>query len=107
VKAPIKIDKVCNQTDLAATLLGQLGLEHDDFRFSRDVLSETYREPFAINTYDDGYSMYDSTGFVNYDFVGEKIVKSEGGQVLQLMEKAKAVLQAASEELSHTDSTDK
>ena len=107
VKAPIKIDKVCNQTDLAATLLGQLGLEHDDFRFSRDVLSETYREPFAINTYDDGYSVYDSTGFVNYDFVGEKIVKSEGGQVLQLMEKAKAVLQAASEELSHTDSTDK
>ena len=107
VKAPIKIDKVCNQTDLAATLLGQLGLEHDDFRFSRDVLSETYREPFAINTYDDGYSVYDSTGFVNYDFIGEKIVKSEGGQVLQLMEKAKAVLQAASEELSHTDSTDK
>ena len=106
VKAPIKIDKVCNQTDLAATLLGQLGLEHDDFRFSRDVLSETYREPFAINTYDDGYSVYDSTGFVNYDFIGEKIVKSEGGQVPQLMEKAKAVLQAASEELSHTDLTD-
>ena len=106
VKAPIKIDKVCNQTDLAATLLGQLGLRHDDFRFSRDVLSETYREPFAINTYDDGYSVYDSTGFVNYDFIGEKIVKSEGGQVPQLMEKAKAVLQAASEELSHTDLTD-
>ena len=107
VKAPIEIDKVCNQTDLAATLLGQLGLKHDDFRFSRDVLSETYQEPFAINTYDDGYSVYDSTGFVNYDFIGEKIVKSEGGQVPQLMEKAKAVLQAASEELSHTDSTDK
>ena len=107
VKAPIEIDKVCNQTDLAATLLGQLGLKHDNFRFSRDVLSETYREPFAINTYDDGYSVYDSTGFVNYDFIGEKIVKSEGEQVPQLMEKAKAVLQAASEELSHTDSTDK
>ena len=105
VKAPIEIDKVCNQTDLAATLLGQLGLKHDDFRFSRDVLSETYREPFAINTYDDGYSVYDSTGFVNYDFIGEKIVKSEGGQVPQLMEKAKAVLQAASEELA-TDYTD-
>ena len=105
VKAPIEIDKVCNQTDLAATLLGQLGLKHDDFRFSRDVLSETYQEPFAINTYDDGYSVYDNTGFVNYDFIGEKIVKSEGGQVTQLMEKAKAVLQAASEELA-TDYTD-
>ena len=105
VKGPIEINKVCNQTDLAATLLGQLGLRHDDFRFSRDVLSETYQEPFAINTYDDGYSVYDSTGFVNYDFIGEKIVKSEGEQVTKLMEKAKAVLQAASEELA-TDYTD-
>ena len=105
VKAPIEINKVCNQTDLPATLLGQLGLRHDDFRFSRDVLSETYQEPFAINTYDDGYSVYDSTGFVNYDFIGEKIVKSEGEQVTKLMEKAKAVLQAASEELA-TDYTD-
>ena len=105
VKGPIEINKVCNQTDLPATLLGQLGLRHDDFRFSRDVLSETYQEPFAINTYDDGYSVYDSTGFVNYDFIGEKIVKSEGGQAAKLMEKAKAVLQAASEELAteHTD----
>ena len=103
VKAPQRIEKVCNQTDLPATLLGQLGLRHEDFRFSRDVLSETYREPFAINTYDDGYSVYDSTGFVNYDFIGEKIVKSKGGQVPQLMEKAKAVLQAASEELGQTD----
>lgn len=106
VKAPREIDKICNQTDLAATLLGQLGLQHREFRFSRDVLSETYQEPFAINTYDDGYSVYDSTGFVNYDFIGEKIVKSEGGQEAKLMEKAKAVLQAASEELSHTDLTD-
>ena len=105
VKGPIEINKVCNQTDLPATLLGQLGLRHDDFRFSRDVLSETYQEPFAINTYDDGYSVYDSTGFVNYDFIGEKIVKSEGEQVTKLMEKAKAVLQAASEELA-TDYTD-
>ena len=105
VKGPREINKVCNQTDLAATLLGQLGLQHGEFRFSRDVLSETYQEPFAINTYDDGYSVYDSTGFVNYDFIGEKIVKSEGGQVTQLMEKAKAVLQAASEKLA-TDYTD-
>ena len=105
VKGPREIYKVCNQTDLAATLLGQLGLQHGEFRFSRDVLSETYQEPFAINTYDDGYSVYDSTGFVNYDFIGEKIVKSEGGQAAKLMEKAKAVLQAASEELAteHTD----
>lgn len=100
VKNPMRVEKVCNQTDLPATLLGQLGLKHENFTFSRDVLSETYREAFAINTYDDGFSVYDSTGFVNYDFVGERVVKSKGKNAEELMQKAKAVLQAASEKLS-------
>ena len=99
VKGPRRIEKVCNQTDLPATLLGQLGLNHEAFRFSRDVLSETYQEAFALNTYDDGFSVYDSTGFVNYDFIGKRIVKSQGNREEDMMEKAKAVLQAASEEL--------
>ena len=99
VKGPQRIERVCNQTDLPATLLGQLGLNHDAFRFSRDVLSNTYREAFALNTYDDGFSVYDSIGFVNYDFVGERIVKSQGRREEKQMQKAKAVLQAASEEL--------
>ena len=100
VKNPMRVEKVCNQTDLPATLLGQLELKHENFTFSRDVLSETYREAFAINTYDDGFSVYDSTGFVNYDFVGERVVKSKGKNAEELMQKAKAVLQAASEKLS-------
>ena len=101
VKGPKRIEKVCNQTDLPATLLGQLGLDHRAFTFSRDVLSETYQEAFALNTYDDGFSVYDSTGFVNYDFVGQRIVKSEGNREEEMMEKAKAVLQAASEKLNN------
>ena len=101
VKGPKRVEKVCNQTDLPATLLGQLGLKHEAFRFSRDVLSETYQEAFAINTYDDGFSVYDSTAFVNYDFVGKRIVKSEGGREEALMQKAHAVLQAASTALAN------
>ena len=100
VKGPQRIERVCNQTDLPATLLGQLGVDHGAFRFSRDVLSNTYREAFALNTYDDGFSVYDSIGFVNYDFVGERIVKSLGHREEEQMLKAKAVLQAASEELN-------
>ena len=48
VKAPRKITQLCNQTDLAATLLAQLRLPHDQFRWSRDVLSASYRYPFAV-----------------------------------------------------------
>ena len=38
VKEPMKIDKIMNQTDMAATLLAQLGLDHSMFPFSRNVL---------------------------------------------------------------------
>ena len=100
LKGPKRIEKVCNQTDLPATLLGQLGLSHEAFTFSRDVLSETYQEAFALNTYDDGFSVYDSIGFVNYDFVGKRIVKSQGNREEEQMLKAKVVLQAASEGLN-------
>lgn len=100
VKEPRRIEQVCNQTDLAATLLGQLGISHDDYTFSRDVLSDTYTEPFAINTYDDGFSMYDSTSFVNYDFISNRVVASQGNNNERLIQRAKAVLQAASKDLN-------
>lgn len=37
-----------NQADLAATLLGQLGLDHSSFNFSRNVLGSDYTYPFAF-----------------------------------------------------------
>ena len=100
VKEPRRIEQVCNQTDLPATLLGQLGLAHKQFAFSRDVLSTSYNKPFAINTYDDGFAMYDSTSFVNYDFISNRIVESEGPNVELLIHRAKAILQAASKDLN-------
>jgi phosphoglycerol transferase MdoB-like AlkP superfamily enzyme len=100
VKEPRRIEQVCNQTDLAATLLGQMGINHSDYTFSRDVLSETYQEPFAINTYDDGFSMYDSTSFVNYDFISNRVVASQGNNNERLIQRAKAILQAASTDLN-------
>ena len=99
VKEARQIDLVCNQTDLAATLLGRLGLNHDDYTFSRDVLSATYLHPFAIHTYDDGYTMIDSTSYVNYDFISDREVTSYGANKDLLMQRAKAILQAATKDL--------
>ena len=63
VKAPRRIDVICNQTDLCATLLGQLGLPHDDFHFSRDVLSDTYTHPSAVHSWSEGIYYKDETGY--------------------------------------------
>ena len=101
VKEPRQIDKVCNQTDLPATLLGQLGISHDEFSFSRDVLSSTYTRPFATHTFDDGFSMVDSTSFVCYDFVSNKVIAEEGRKNEQLLTLGKAILQAASKDFNN------
>lgn len=99
VKAPCRIEKICNQTDLPATLLGQLGLNHDAYTFSRDVLSKTYTHPAAIHTYDDGFTMMDSTSFVNYDFISDRVVRGEGPGYQRLIRQAQAILQMATKDL--------
>ena len=91
---------MCNQTDLPATLLGQLGLPHDAFTFSRDVLSTTYTEPFAVNTYTEGFSVVDSASYVNYDLIGDRICVEEGVKNPELLQRGRAILQAASKDLN-------
>jgi phosphoglycerol transferase MdoB-like AlkP superfamily enzyme len=100
VKEPRRVEQICNQTDLPATLLGQLGLNHDAYTFSRDVLSKTYTRPVAIHTYDDGFTMIDSTSFVNYDFISDRVVRSEGNGGERLIRQAQAILQAATKDLN-------
>ena len=100
VKELRRVEQICNQTDLPATLLGQLGLNHDAYTFSRDVLSKTYTRPVAIHTYDDGFTMIDSTSFVNYDFISDRVVRSEGNGYERLIRQAQAILQAATKDLN-------
>ena len=77
VRKPRRVEAICNQTDLAATLLGQLGIPHSDFSFSRDVLSSSYTYPCAVHTFSGGISFIDSTGYIVEDLNAKKIIKSE------------------------------
>ena len=99
VKAPRKITQLCNQTDLAATLLAQLRLPHDQFRWSRDVLSASYRYPFAVHNYNNGFSLIDSTGFIAYDLESQRLVTNESSQASHLERMGKAILQATTADL--------
>ena len=67
VKTPRRIDTLMSQTDLAATLLGQMGLPHDEFIFSRDILADTYTRPFSFHTYNNGYLITDERGMTQVD----------------------------------------
>ena len=93
VKEPRTIDVLCNQTDLAATLLSQLGLPHADFRFSRDVLSATYTHPTATNNYSNAQWLIDSTGHVLYDFDAQQTTICVSADSAHLLSVSKAILQ--------------
>ena len=99
VKEPRRIEKLCNQTDLAATLLGQLGIAHDDFCWSRDVLSDSYTYPFAVHNYTEGFSVMDSTGYIIYDLPSQRIAKSQSTDAQRLERMGKALLQATTKDL--------
>lgn len=97
VKVPRKVESICNQSDLAATLLGQLGLPHDDFRLSRDVLSTTYTHSSAVHTWQEGIYYKDSTGIsvVNLLTKPTSIFRESPHPSKQRVNAAKAYLQTA------------
>ena len=101
VKEPRRITQICNQTDLPATLLGQLGIDHQDYHFSRDVLSKNYTYPFATHTYNNGISMVDSTGIAVLDLNANKIVTDQSTDAQALIKKGQAILQTATRELKN------
>ena len=100
LKEPRRVEQLCNQTDLPATLLGQLGIKHDDYPFSRDVLSSNYRYPFATHTYNNGITMKDSTGFAVYDLNANRLIVDKSTDGEQLIRKGMAILQTASEDIN-------
>lgn len=94
VAKPMVVDKIASQTDLAATLLAQLGIRHNDFEFSRNVLDASYTRPFAFYTFVNGFCYLDSTGVSVYDNVANRVFYNEqpSGNS-QRVAKGKAILQ--------------
>lgn len=99
VKEPRRIETICNQTDLAATLLGQMHLPHDDFQFSRDVLSKTYQKPFAVHNYNNAQLMIDSTGYILYDFDASMFIVEKSNESERMERLNKAILQVTATDL--------
>lgn len=99
IKQPAVVDKLMNQTDMAATLLGQLGIDHREFNFSRNVLGKEYTYPFAYYTYNNGFAFRDSTGVTQVDNNSGKTLVDEPAPSLRRMELGKAILQSSYDDL--------
>jgi phosphoglycerol transferase MdoB-like AlkP superfamily enzyme len=93
VRRPRVVETLCNQSDLPAILFGQLRLNHDDFTFSRDVLSKTYTYPVVIHNYTNAQWICDSTGHLLYDFDVRQLQVNECSDAEHLNCLNKAIVQ--------------
>ena len=80
VRGHREVDVIMNQSDLAATLLAQMGLDADGFVFSRNVLSESYAKgyQYALHSFKNGCNLIDSTGVTRLDCVDLSTTALEG-----------------------------
>ena len=101
VKKHRNVQTLCNQTDLPATLLGQMRLNHSDFKYSRDVFSRSYRYPTAVNTFNNGIMYIDSTGYMTYDFDANAYIIRKSKSAQEQLRRAKAIMQTAATDLKN------
>ena len=104
VRQPRRMDVLMNQSDLAATLLSQMEIPHDEYRWSRNVLSRTYTYPFVYCNYPAGMLFADSTGFSLFDLAGDVAILEQPADDGNRILRAKAILQSSYDQLeeNHT-----
>ena len=99
IRQPRRIDTYGSQHDLAATLLAQLDLPHDEFLFSKDLLCPAAPH-FAFFTVPDAVGMVTSEGRVIYDCQSGQTPVSAGATASQLLTQAQAYLQKLYDDLA-------
>jgi len=68
-----KIDKIGNQTDMATTLLHQLGISADAYVWSKDLL-DPQTPPFGFFDWDDGFGVVSPEQTLTFDNIGKNII---------------------------------
>lgn len=99
IKQPMQLDILMNQTDLASTLLAQLGLDHSMFTFSRNVLGSAYTYPFAFHTSGSTFTFRDSTGVTGFDTKALAVSYEEPLPDENRLNRGKAILQTVYDDL--------
>jgi phosphoglycerol transferase MdoB-like AlkP superfamily enzyme len=77
VKKDTVIHTFASQTDIANTLLGQVGKSSNAFRFSKNILSPSAKS-FAAYFFNDGYGFVTPDKYIIYDNPGKQFLRQDG-----------------------------
>lgn len=99
VKEPQRITAYGSQIDIAATLLAQLGLPHDDFTFSKNILNPSSPH-FAFFTFPNIFGMITADNEVVFNCESNTVAMDEGTHQGENLNKGKAYLQKLYDDLA-------
>jgi phosphoglycerol transferase MdoB-like AlkP superfamily enzyme len=99
VKTPVRVDAYGGQIDIAATLLSQLGLPHNDFTFSKNILNSSSPH-FGFFDAPDFMGMVTPDNQVVYDNGMKRTVSDVGSSKGKNLPRAKAFLQSLYDDLA-------
>lgn len=95
IRHPQRMHVLMNQSDLAATLLSQLGISHREYIWSRNVLSRNYTYPFVYCCFPAGIMWKDNTGVTLFDITANSLVTDQNAGGEERLRKAQSVLQTS------------
>ena len=84
VVRPRVVEDYAAQIDIAATLLAQLGIAHDDFDYSKDIFAPTPPRKFAYYTFNDGFGVVDASGEAVWDATAGRAVTATNPELLDV-----------------------
>lgn len=98
ISRPMKVGIIGSQHDIAATLLGQLGVEHREFTFSKNVMSDATPK-FAFFAVNDAFGIVSEENSLIYDNRAKRIVYDKGEKGFNL-KRGQAYLQKLYDDLA-------
>jgi phosphoglycerol transferase MdoB-like AlkP superfamily enzyme len=99
IKSPVKIDTCGSQIDIAATLLSQLGIPHDEFTFSKNLLNPASPH-YAFFTYPNIFGMITPENQLVFDCDAKQVYSDTGIHSGENLMKGKAILQKLYDDLA-------
>lgn len=98
ISRPMKVGIIGSQHDIAATLLGQLGVEHREFTFSKNMMSDATPK-FAFFAVNDAFGIVSEENSLIYDNRAKRIVYDKGEKGFNLR-RGQAYLQKLYDDLA-------
>lgn len=92
LKGPGAVGVCGSQTDIAATLLGQMGIAHHEFTYSKDMFNPSSPH-FAFFTFPDAFGLVDEDNQVVFNNVSKTVVLDRGKRPGKNLKRGQAYLQ--------------